>query len=553
MAGGLRRGIAFGVACVLVVSGCGRDGASIQRDGGGGGDVLRVENEGVTITAPAGSVSSGAQIDIDPGDRSLPSEDLTNLLGPVMRSADITFTSGELEADRTVEISFAVPASDVESRTEAGEVAVLYSVGADGRTDLYPASYDEANGTMTAEVGHFSEFWLAWLDPKKLFEPITKTITDAIGLTYPQPSCVGQPVDVGGRSLRIDAVDPGVAWPCLTASGNGGASITLHSNSPLVWRVRTEPSAPGSSAAGLSLSGIFTEELYRVLFAEYRDREAIVQPGGQVTFDFEPGGLPQRGEMVAEAGLLLVSAFVFGLSVAAKPFGVDLMDKVLRADGAVGCLTDAVDAGLDLGDAERLQQAIAGLLKATGKCISTLTETVIQTVVGIVIGGVTLLAGMLVGLLNEVLGRNHATFTVTEQAAGVPLYTLLDSTSAVGTNGQQIDATLAGQRFEDSTGMWVGCEGSAATATFQLDGRYGRLTATAGLQSHTPSELTAHVTITGDGAVLSEFTTGPGNTVPVEVSVAGVREVTVAAIRESGTCTVSGRPYGALGNAQAVP
>jgi hypothetical protein len=141
-----------------------------------------------------------------------------------------------------------------------------------------------------------------------------------------------------------------------------------------------------------------------------------------------------------------------------------------------------------------------------------------------------------------------ATTTATHSTK-VPLYQQFERASAAGTNGQRIDATLGGKHYPTSTGMWVGCEGTAAMATYRLDRNFSRLTAVVGLQAHTPDGLTARVTITGDNRRLSEFVASKTATVPIDVMLIGMASVVVSAVVEEGSCGGSDTPYGALGDA----
>ena len=131
----------------------------------------------------------------------------------------------------------------------------------------------------------------------------------------------------------------------------------------------------------------------------------------------------------------------------------------------------------------------------------------------------------------------------------VGLYQQFQSGSGVGPNGQAINATLAGESYPTSTGMWVGCEGRPATTTYRLDHKFAELNAVVGLQPHTPDGLTAHVTISGDGQVLKEFTVGKTANIPIDLTLNGMDSLVVAAILQTGICTPASIPYGALGDA----
>lgn len=139
--------------------------------------------------------------------------------------------------------------------------------------------------------------------------------------------------------------------------------------------------------------------------------------------------------------------------------------------------------------------------------------------------------------------------TVQPQSIEVPLYEQFESANAEGANGTPIDARLVGKSYPLSTGMWVGCRGTAATATYRLDRTFTRLTATVGLQEQAPDGLAVRVTISGDGQVLSEFTVRETATMSVDLKVDSTDSLVVAAILEQGICGQADVPYGALGDA----
>jgi hypothetical protein len=138
-----------------------------------------------------------------------------------------------------------------------------------------------------------------------------------------------------------------------------------------------------------------------------------------------------------------------------------------------------------------------------------------------------------------------------EAAAGAdrPLHKMPIAASDVGSSGQQLDSTLAGRHFPDSTGFWVGCEGKPATATYQLDGAWHRLTATAGLDVTAPADVTAKFVIELDGKAALTETLSRSRSIPVDLDLTSVRMLTVSAQKTKGSCGNATRPYGALGDA----
>ncbi|KXO89006.1 hypothetical protein AXK60_19170 [Tsukamurella pseudospumae] len=133
---------------------------------------------------------------------------------------------------------------------------------------------------------------------------------------------------------------------------------------------------------------------------------------------------------------------------------------------------------------------------------------------------------------------------------GTPLYTRLATSSAVGGTGQALTASLAGITYRSATGVWIGCEGTASTAVYRLNGEFSKLTGVLGLQPHTPSDLQVRISFIVDGdSRLSAVLTRNGQPEKISVSVAGARSVTVSALAIDGECAPAPAPYGAIGAA----
>ncbi|MFI5916075.1 NPCBM/NEW2 domain-containing protein [Dactylosporangium sp. NPDC051541] len=130
-----------------------------------------------------------------------------------------------------------------------------------------------------------------------------------------------------------------------------------------------------------------------------------------------------------------------------------------------------------------------------------------------------------------------------------PLSRIPIAASDVGSSGQQLDSTLNGRHFPVSTGFWVGCDGKAASATYQLDGKWHRLTATAGLDVTAPADVQAKLIIELDGKAALTDTVSRSRSVAVDLDLTSVRMLTVSAERTKGSCGTATRPYGALGDA----
>ncbi|CAM3299364.1 NPCBM/NEW2 domain-containing protein [Tsukamurella hominis] len=154
----------------------------------------------------------------------------------------------------------------------------------------------------------------------------------------------------------------------------------------------------------------------------------------------------------------------------------------------------------------------------------------------------------------EATAATASSLTVAEDAGstptGTPLYARLASSSAVGDTGQALTATLAGKTYRSATGIWIGCEGTAATAVYRLGGEFTKLTGVLGLQPHTPRGLRVRVSFIVDGATkLAATLVRDDAPQTLSIPLDGARSVTVSALATDGECAPAPAPYGAIGAA----
>ncbi len=143
-----------------------------------------------------------------------------------------------------------------------------------------------------------------------------------------------------------------------------------------------------------------------------------------------------------------------------------------------------------------------------------------------------------------------ATQEVSVTPTGTPLHTRLAASSAVGNTGQALTAVIAGTTYRSATGVWIGCEGTAATAVYRLGGEFAELTGVVGLQPHTPRGLHVKISFSVDGVTeLAPVLTRDDRPRTISVPLAGARSLTVAAIATDGWCAPAPAPYGAIGAA----
>lgn len=143
-----------------------------------------------------------------------------------------------------------------------------------------------------------------------------------------------------------------------------------------------------------------------------------------------------------------------------------------------------------------------------------------------------------------------AVATALTTPTGTPLHARLTTASAGGATGQALTANLGGVSYRGATGVWVGCEGTAASAVYLVGGEFSNLSGMLGLQPHTPPELRVRIQIIVDGTVkLTSNLRRDSQPQAISVPIAGARSITVVALKTSGECAPAPAPYGAIGAA----
>lgn len=357
----------------------------------------------VTASAASGVAPGGTTVSMQTGAGSLPPE-AGNVLTTTGDSIQISLNNGAVQPVSPVKLTFIVDAATAQEAISKGDAPVVFSRSADGTTELLAGSYDGATHTITATTTHFSSFFPSWFDPSKFFSGVVDSAKQLLGVGYPKPDCVGQSAVSQGVTYAVSSVTGDVAWPCISGD-DSQLKLSLHSNSSLVYRVRTTPATSGTPAAELNLTGIAATAIYKELFARYANKESVLPAGGSVDFAFDTDDPPQDGALLSEPSLAMVAVLVLGLETAGKPFGLSVVSKVTENSGALECISGSAVASASQDPVE--------IVKATLTCIQQVGDTALQLVVGTLLGGIGVLVSMIQGIWSELTGTNEATFTVT--------------------------------------------------------------------------------------------------------------------------------------------
>jgi NPCBM/NEW2 domain len=138
--------------------------------------------------------------------------------------------------------------------------------------------------------------------------------------------------------------------------------------------------------------------------------------------------------------------------------------------------------------------------------------------------------------------------------AGVtPLFDLVGTASVPGPSGQRTSARLGGRSYPDSAGAWVACADPPATLTYQLAGKFRRLTAVVGLAEFAPPDLAVRFQLTADDRTVADSVVDQRRTATVNVDLSNVDSLVISAVRTAGDCPPSPLPFGVLGEASLFP
>jgi hypothetical protein len=107
---------------------------------------------------------------------------------------------------------------------------------------------------------------------------------------------------------------------------------------------------------------------------------------------------------------------------------------------------------------------------------------------------------------------------------------------------------------DNSTSIWVGCEGQRTIANFGLNRRYADFQTLLTLDEGTPAGLVVDVTVDLDGQGTASWLLRPGDRVPIQVSVSEKDVLTVGALAANPSeCAPSSVGYGILFDALLTP
>ena len=492
---------------------------------------------GVEVTAPSGVAPPGTRVTAKVIDPRIPqSHSFVTAIGPAV---DIQLAGGT-RPETPITIDFPIPeniAIDPNRLFVLGE-----SADPDRAADFVESSWNASTRTITATTDHLSWYAVTTVEPEELTVQFTRWVAESFsGNRTSKPDCVDAPTTSGAYVLADPW--PTAAWVCATERA-GRVTLTLESNSGLVFVISTDPEGTFDHLAATSTAGIATALVaMRMQDADLLNGDGVLLAGESTSITYDAPYEPVQLRLTAAPGLSQVAVLSMGVSML-------LPEKWASALNWGECGFDGLGS---------LSGRSNGAVDAVLSCLAAPDNTASQ-LLGLLTTGPQLIGAELDGIRREVQGTNVERFTVylvaDDARSSLPQGArwLFDVPSrGTSTSGDEEIATLSsGASYPFSTNQWVGCDVIAETR-FALNGRWSQLDIGLALQSHTPSWLSAQFAIAADGRPIYSTTITPSAMSPrQQLDVRGVEELTVTATTSS-ECTSASKGYGTLVQAFVMP
>jgi hypothetical protein len=406
---------------------------------------LTLDVGGVTVEFPAGS-ATGAEVAAEPLDSSsAPTEvaamstDPMTPLGvvPLADGVSLSLDDGQAQPSSPVTVTFPLPTESLPviddsvddtamedggpsqeplslgDGVAAGNVAFVVE-SSDGGVELVPAVFDEATGTVSGQVPHFSGIWPVSIDIGAMVD----TVLLAVGAISPEPPCADQPVTVGEERYTVLS-DP-LMWMCLAPTADGaGLSVGATANAAFPFFAEPDVSADAGVSTPDGTAAAVASAWASDFFDMVPEGKVAVFPSGQTTFSYAeaPGDLVVDFEPAPELLLVSILAEVGSLAFSMSPAELAETFGQLECMGGVGELIGQAAGGA-------LSPAVgAEILGAFFSCAGTVAELspAQEVVVALFSAAPQLLVGTLWGAITTVAGASSFSVNVRVSGAGDPI------------------------------------------------------------------------------------------------------------------------------------
>lgn len=404
---------------------------------------------GVEVQLPAGATDEGTDVRLEAIDAPIPPDVSTFATAT---GVGIALTLEGKQPQQPLTATFDVPPDiDPESVFVIGEDATTGSGVA-----FVDTTFNAARSTISATLTHLSWFTPVVVEEQSFSVQLRDWINEALGTSSTAPECLEEESD-----LQFSPVSDNVVWPCATVAGSG-AEWKLHSNSGLVWQVRTEPVAQYRSLTTLSISGGATAAVYnQIQGALEGDSVMLSMETLEGSFTDPP---PYKIALKVEPGLSQVATIMWGLSMILPQRWMDL-----ASEGE--CLIGVVQSAVSSVSGETLRSVL--------ECVESVLTGSAGDILGILLTGPGLLATQLQGIAREIMQTNAVQFTLShrnqdgvdhipEEAAW--LYDLPNNLKSADQLHSDLPVLIGDERvrFPNSTQLMTRCYPANTVQSFEI-------------------------------------------------------------------------------------
>jgi|UPI0004803AE3 hypothetical protein len=405
-----------------------QDPRAVEAAVDGNGVTLTGEIDGasVKVESTAGVAAAGTAVRLAPAE-SIP----TTASSALQLGGGASIVLGDEEQPKEpITVAFEIPTSDTrfdDMGENVDSVVVAVSNTEPPVSELLPAEWDASKRTLTATTTHLSSFYNGTVDYSALREKVADNVDGFFEQKTDAPSCYGKPATIGAVTYEAAAPAEDVVWPCLADRG-GNLAVTLYSNSPLGWILRSTP-APleRQESTDISLSAAANSALYGSLLDSELGDGTLLHPSGSSEVVFAPPNVPRKIDMRAQAAMTLVDIGMHGASMVwggntamdiADPFAVEGGTKCI-ADGVTwekiedASDTEAGELSRNAFDCASTAGSLAvksEALNVGGQALKALGNTI--TGIASLPKSASLLATTVKGLAGEFNGQNSATVVI---------------------------------------------------------------------------------------------------------------------------------------------
>lgn len=391
------------IALSLVLSSCSWPPFFQQPDKQVGADGADFTVDGAKVSIPAGAAPEGTSIEAGTADvtefAALPPG-----VGALSRPLSIVLGKG-LQPSKAITVTVPVDRKLLEEQGDVptGQTIAFLIQSEDGtQQDLVAARWNEADGTVTAEMPHLSIGTAVQIKLKALWQ----TALEGLGLKFPKPGCPAE-TTIDGIKYSVDA--PRQAWLCLGGEG-GNLQVQTFANGAVPYFITADPAATATASPDATVADAITASVLRNSVLWNKSGVAVMAPGidSHLTFSGAPPAVTLHFKQNPD-----LMFFSFLSKLLDVGLGRWLDAKALKAIENLDCM-DEVTETAGYAEQGRTESTYAGYYKSFFACANTALELSVpaQIVLAVLQLGPQLLVGSMIASMNQLTSQREFTVKI---------------------------------------------------------------------------------------------------------------------------------------------